>query len=79
MEYLISNISEIASAVEKLSLFKPAEYLDPGSGSFIIQILLASLVGIGFAFRTYWGKLIRKITGKPEDFDDDDEFENDEE
>jgi len=34
-------------------------YLDPGSGSFIIQLLLASLVGGLFILKTYW----RRITG----------------
>ncbi len=67
----------INSAVEVSALFKPEEYLDPGSGSIIIQLAIASLVGIGFAFRSFWGKLLRKITGKEElideDYDDDDE------
>jgi hypothetical protein len=78
MGNILSVIPDMLEAVEKLSLLKPEEYLDPGSGSFIIQILLASLVGVGFAFRSFWGKLIRKITGKPEeaideDYDDDEE------
>lgn len=78
MGFLSNNVSELVAAVEKISLFKPEQYLDPGSGSFIIQILLASLVGIGFAFRSFWGKLLRKITGKTvedidADIDDDDE------
>jgi len=37
---------------------KNQAYLDPGSGSFIIQVLIASLVGIGFALRGYWGKFL---------------------
>lgn len=32
-------------------------YLDPGSSSFIIQILIAALLGAGLAFRGYWSKL----------------------
>ena len=32
-------------------------YLDPGSGSFLIQILIASLLGIGLALRASWGKI----------------------
>ncbi|MHC1783408.1 MAG: hypothetical protein AB9891_11765 [Anaerolineaceae bacterium] len=32
-------------------------YLDPGSGSFIIQILLAALLGSAFAIKMYWKKL----------------------
>lgn len=36
----------------------PFAYLDPGSGSFILQLLIASAVGIMFALRGYWSKLI---------------------
>jgi hypothetical protein len=38
-------------------------YLDPGSGSFMIQILIAALLGIGVAIRASWGK-IKKLLGK---------------
>lgn len=33
-------------------------YLDPGSGSYIFQILLAGLVGSLFAIKLYWRKII---------------------
>jgi hypothetical protein len=33
-------------------------YLDPGSGSFIIQLLIAGLVGAGFLIRVSWKKII---------------------
>jgi hypothetical protein len=37
---------------------RPAHaYLDPGSGSFIYQILIASLLGAGVAIRMYWRKI----------------------
>ncbi len=32
-------------------------YLDPGSGSFLLQILLAALLGSGFAIKMYWKKI----------------------
>jgi hypothetical protein len=35
----------------------PAFYLDPGSGSFILQILIATLVGSLFLIKTYWKKI----------------------
>lgn len=38
--------------------FKPMLYLDPGSGSFIIQMLLAGLLGIAVAIRIYWKKIV---------------------
>lgn len=33
-------------------------YLDPGSGSFIIQLVLAALLGGGFALKAYWKKIV---------------------
>lgn len=33
-------------------------YLDPGSGSFLIQILVAGLIGAGLAIRAYWGRIV---------------------
>ncbi len=32
-------------------------YLDPGSGSYVVQILIASLAGIGFFLKTYWNQI----------------------
>jgi hypothetical protein len=46
----------------------PVFYLDPGSGSFLIQLLLAAALGIGVAVRMYWGKIKSLLGGKkPED------------
>lgn len=49
-------------------------YLDPGSGSFILQLVLAALLGAAVIARTYWGKIVgffRK--GGTETKEDDDE------
>jgi len=40
-------------------LLRGNEYLDPGSGSFILQLILASLLGFLFILKTYWQKLLR--------------------
>jgi hypothetical protein len=37
-------------------------YLDPGTGSYVLQILLAALVGTVYAVKTYWGKIRSVIT-----------------
>jgi hypothetical protein len=53
--------------------FTPLPYLDPGSGSFIIQIAIAALLGLGVAIRASWGS-IKKLLGmkpKSEDVDTD--------
>ena len=39
-------------------------YLDPGSGSVLIQILLATLLGAGVAIRIFWRNIKAFFTGK---------------
>ena len=53
--------------------YSPLPYLDPGSGSFIIQIAIAALLGLGVALRVYWGRIKGHFgaKAKPEDEDDD--------
>jgi hypothetical protein len=45
-------------------LAMPRLYLDPGSGSFLIQLLLALALGIGVAVRMYWTKIKSIFGGK---------------
>ena len=37
-------------------------YVDPGSGSFILQALVATLAGVAVVINAYWGK-IKKLLG----------------
>ena len=32
-------------------------YLDPGTGSYVLQVLLAAFVGIAFTAKIYWAKI----------------------
>ncbi len=41
----------------------PALYLDPGSGSILIQMLVAAALGAGLLVRSQWAK-IKKMFGK---------------
>jgi hypothetical protein len=36
---------------------KAYAYLDPGTGSFILQVLIASLLGGVFAIKMFWSKI----------------------
>jgi len=38
-------------------------YIDPGTGSVIIQVILASLVGIGMAVKIFWQNIKNFIAG----------------
>jgi hypothetical protein len=33
-------------------------YLDPGTGSIILQVLLGGIAGLGLALKLYWNKLL---------------------
>jgi len=54
--------------------FRPLAYLDPGSGSFLIQLLIAALLGLGIAFRASWGKIKGWFGFKTKSEDDDDDL-----
>lgn len=40
---------------------KPIFYLDPGSGSILIQIVVATLLGGLIAVRVFWRRLISRF------------------
>lgn len=54
-------------------LFAPLPYLDPGSGSFLLQLLIAALLGIGVAIRASWTKIKGWFGIKPKADEDEDE------
>jgi len=48
-------------------------YIDPGTGSFVIQGIIAAVVGVGFAVKMFWRRIRAFLTGKPVPTDRDDE------
>jgi hypothetical protein len=58
--------------------FAPLPYLDPGSGSFLIQLLIAALLGISVAIGASWSKIKSwfGIKSKPKADEEDDEAES---
>ena len=51
-------------------------YLDPGSGSFLIQLLIAAIAGMSIAIGANWSKIKRllgKKNNKAEIHDEDDD------
>ncbi len=57
--------------------FAPLLYLDPGSGSFLIQILIAALLGAGVFIGAQWSKVKRMLGIKPKVTDEDTGDEDD--
>jgi hypothetical protein len=50
---------------------KTLAYLDPGSGSMILQLILAALLGLGVFVRIQWRK-IKSLFGRKNTNDDND-------
>jgi hypothetical protein len=47
-------------------------YIDPGSGSYLIQAIIAAVLGAGFFFKNFWVKIksfFVKSKTKPEEED----------
>jgi hypothetical protein len=43
---------------------RPLAYLDPGSGSYLLQLLVAAILGAALALRVYWSRIKRIFTRK---------------
>jgi len=59
MRLLVRSISILAVLSVLFWLFplKAHAYLDPGTGSYILQIVLATIVGIGFVIKLSWRRI----------------------
>jgi lipopolysaccharide export LptBFGC system permease protein LptF len=53
-------------------------YLDPGSGSYIIQMLIAGFLGSLYAIKLYWAKIVNFFKGNSSAEDDSLEEADDE-
>jgi len=51
-------------------LAAPNLYLDPGSGSVLLQLILAAILGLGVVLRTQWSR-IKSLFGSKDSLDDD--------
>jgi hypothetical protein len=53
----ITTICTLAALL--LMIFTPPAhaYLDPGTGSYIFQLLLAAVVGLAFVIKVFWSRI----------------------
>ena len=55
-------------------LFAPEQahaYLDPGTGSYVFQILIASIIGGAVVFKSGWSKIVELFKRKPKSSTDE--------
>lgn len=63
----IATVCALAVAASAVVALTPADafaYIDPGTGSFIIQGVIAAVVAVGFAVKLYWRKIKAVFSGK---------------
>ena len=37
-------------------------YIDPGTGSFLLQVLVAGMLGAGLAVKLFWEKIVTTLS-----------------
>jgi hypothetical protein len=56
----IKSVPQFVAALALICLLFPRQahaYLDPGTGSYVLQILIAGLIGLSFALKMYYRNL----------------------
>lgn len=53
----------IAIALVGTAVREAHAYVDPGSGSVLLQVLIAGLLAVGFTLKTFWGNIKNRVTG----------------
>jgi hypothetical protein len=59
-------LTAAAAFVAALLLLAPTAahaYLDPGTGSYVLQMIIAGLLGAAFAIKMYWLRIKRFLAG----------------
>ena len=60
----------LLSTFSTMLFIRDDPYLDPGSGSFLIQLIIASLLGAAFVLRTSWSKIKSFFKRTPDETED---------
>ena len=68
----LPRILALAAIAQIAATHQAAAYIDPGSGSFFLQMLLAGLLASGMAIKAYWQRIKsffsdKRSTPPPED------------
>lgn len=65
---------KIIITVLSLLFFTDTEaYLDPGTGSMLLQVILGGVAAVGVAIKLYWHKLRVAFGGKKQEASDDEQ------
>ena len=57
MVHLSGSVLLVAIPAFLISPLRTPAYLDPGTGSYVLQLLVAGLLGAALAIRIFWGRI----------------------
>jgi hypothetical protein len=69
--YPLGPLALVAALVLVLLPSPALAYIDPGTGSFVIQGIIAAIVGAGIAIKMFWHRIKSLFTGKSISSEDD--------
>ncbi len=58
----VLHVLLLAAALTLTPAREAHAYLDPGTGSFIFQIVVATVCGAGFAIKMFWSRICARFT-----------------
>jgi hypothetical protein len=61
----VRSAAALALAATALVVPPAHAYVDPGTGSFVLQVLLAAFFGAAYTFRRAWRGLIERVRRAP--------------
>ena len=59
-----AQILTLAIAIDLAFTADASAYLDPGTGSFLFQTVIAVVLGAAFTLKTYWQRVKGFLSGK---------------
>lgn len=63
----MSAMLSLTLATVVAALLAPAvahAYVDPGTGSMVLQGVIAGILGVGLTIKLYWRKIRKRLRGK---------------
>jgi hypothetical protein len=60
-----NNVLALVVAMQLILVVEAQAYLDPGTGSFIFQTIVAMVVGAAFTLKLYWQRVKGFFLRKP--------------
>ena len=66
-----ATVAVLVAACSMVPLPSAQAYIDPGSGSFVFQVVVGGILAAGVAVKVFWKRLVQLVTRRGSTSDDD--------